>query len=42
MAIYRLLGRVSPLAVSAAEWPVLSLPNLQPAAGWRQVLGADL
>src|SRR5262249_25914505 len=39
MAIYRLPGSSFPLAVSAAEWPVLSLPNLQPAAGWRQVLG---
>jgi hypothetical protein len=39
MAIYRLPGPGFPLAVSAAEWPVLSLPNLQPAAGWEQVLG---
>jgi len=42
MAICRLPGSSFPLAVSAAERPVLSLPNLQPAAGWRRVLGADL
>ena len=32
MAIYRLPGSSFRLAVSGAEWPGLSLPNVQPAA----------
>jgi putative ABC transport system substrate-binding protein len=32
MAIYRLPGSSFRQAVSGAEWPVLSLPNVQPAA----------